>query len=452
MDADDLRSTAPPMPGQGQNPDKLLSVPVNVQRVFVHGNERTKRALVEAELANALAAHTHRDLAIELSMATQRLEELDIFKSAVCEVDLMPGGKDDAVQIDVRVEEKGLHTLSTGTYMQGGEGNFEVAWTLRNFFGDGEKLQSNASMGHKTSNSFKVDFSRPLSHGSAARFSSTLFQSVANLTKYSSFRERQRGVAVALTSVQDGDASHEVHYEGVWRSVTQSRGAMVCRPDEAGDSFKSSIRHNFTFDRRDDPRLPEQGMYLRSTTELAGLGGDVRFLKAQVDSQLHAQTNIGVNLSLIGSFGLLQALGGDLSRINDRFFVGGPLAMRGFRTKGLGPRVSGAGAASGAKGGDAFFTLGASAAFPLPSRLLQVFGVQAHVFCNLGNNVACPAGQRVPQCIPSLLSGYRAVVGAGLVVPLSIGRVELNYTKGVRTFRDAGDRTARWQVAVGLGE
>ncbi|KAJ1492247.1 hypothetical protein T484DRAFT_1742604 [Baffinella frigidus] len=86
MDADDLRSTAPPMPGQGQNPDKLLSVPVNVQRVFVHGNERTKRALVEAELANALAAHTHRDLAIELSMATQRLEELDIFKSAVCEV------------------------------------------------------------------------------------------------------------------------------------------------------------------------------------------------------------------------------------------------------------------------------------------------------------------------------------------------------------------------------
>ena len=33
---------------------------------------------------------------------------------------------------------------------------------------------------------------------------------------------------------------------------------------------------------------------------------------------------------------------------------------------------------------------------------------------------------------------YRAVVGAGLVIPLSIGRVELNYTKGVRTFKDAG--------------
>jgi hypothetical protein len=50
--------------------------------------------------------------------------------------------------------------------------------------------------------------------------------------------------------------------------------------------------------------------------------------------------------------------------------------MRGFRTKGLGPRVKGAGAACGAKGGDAFFTVGASSAFPLPSRLLEALGVQ----------------------------------------------------------------------------
>ncbi|KAJ1492248.1 hypothetical protein T484DRAFT_1771870 [Baffinella frigidus] len=139
-------------------------------------------------------------------------------------------------------------------------------------------------------------------------------------------------------------------------------------------------------------------MYLRSTTELAGLGGDVRFLKAQVhsqlhaqtnigvDSQLHAQTNIGVNLSLIGSFGLLQALGGHLSRTNDCFFVveaadTAPtieaFTLDSSSDSGLGPRVSGAGAASGAKGGDAFFTLGASAAFPLPSRLLQLASASA---------------------------------------------------------------------------
>jgi hypothetical protein len=30
---------------------------------------------------------------------------------------------------------------------------------------------------------------------------------------------------------------------------------------------------------------------------------------------------------------------------------------------------------------------------------------QAHVFCNVGNNIACPAGRSVPECLPTLLSG-----------------------------------------------
>jgi hypothetical protein len=81
---DDLGRDAPPMPGQ--DPIELLSVPCNVKRVVLHGNERTKRTLIEAELAKAVAANTHKDLAIELSLAAQRLEELDIFKSALCEV------------------------------------------------------------------------------------------------------------------------------------------------------------------------------------------------------------------------------------------------------------------------------------------------------------------------------------------------------------------------------
>ena len=124
--------------------------------------------------------------------------------------------------------------------------------------------------------------------------------------RYSAFRERQRGVSLALTSIADGNAEHEVRYEGAWRTVTPERGTLGCRPDEAGDSFKSSVRHQYTFDARDDPRLPSQGVFARTTTELAGLGGDVRFLKAQVDTQLHALTSLGIGVSVIGSAGFLQ--------------------------------------------------------------------------------------------------------------------------------------------------
>jgi outer membrane protein assembly factor BamA len=62
------------------------------------------------------------------------------------------------------------------------------------------------------------------------------------------------------------------------------------------------------------------------------------------------------------------------------------MMLRGFRTKGLGPRAGRS--PSGAKGGDAFFTLSAAVTADPPSQALQAFGVKCHMFANAGNNVA----------------------------------------------------------------
>ncbi len=84
----------------------------------------------------------------------------------------------------MQVDEKGTHTLSTGTYVQGGEGNIEVSCTLRNIMGNAEKLQGNISLGHKTSNSFKIDATQPLAFGSTSRVNLSAFQTFANFVKY----------------------------------------------------------------------------------------------------------------------------------------------------------------------------------------------------------------------------------------------------------------------------
>jgi outer membrane protein insertion porin family len=138
-------------------------------------------------------------------------------------------------------------------------------------FGNAERVQGNASMGHKTSNTFRLEGSHPLAFGSPLRFSMAVFQANANLTKYSSFRERQRGVNLALTNISDGESTHEVWYEAAWRTVTLEPGTLVCPPEEAGDSFKSALRHVYSYDTREDPRLPQAGVLLRNTCELAGV-------------------------------------------------------------------------------------------------------------------------------------------------------------------------------------
>lgn len=183
---------------------------------------------------------------------------------------------------------------------------WQVSWTLRNLFGNAERVQGNASLGHKTSNTFRLEASHPLLFGSPIRFNISAFQSNANLTKYSSFRERQRGLNVALTNVSDGESTHEVWYEAAWRTIALEQGTLVCPPEEAGDSFKSSLRHVYSYDTRGDPRLPESGVLLRNTVEVAGLGGDVKFLKNTLEVQQHAATNFGVTFALSGSLGILQ--------------------------------------------------------------------------------------------------------------------------------------------------
>ncbi len=82
---------------------ELLSTPCFVRRLDIVGNRRTKRALIEAELRAALAARTHEDLAVELALASHRLKDLDVFKSASCEVDVLPEGGPGDVLVSLKV-------------------------------------------------------------------------------------------------------------------------------------------------------------------------------------------------------------------------------------------------------------------------------------------------------------------------------------------------------------
>ena len=78
-------------------------LPCRVAALNITGLQRTKRALIEAEMAKAMAATNHHDLAVELAVAHARLTDLDIFKSANAEVDVAEGSKPGEVMIDLKV-------------------------------------------------------------------------------------------------------------------------------------------------------------------------------------------------------------------------------------------------------------------------------------------------------------------------------------------------------------
>ena len=81
---------------------------------------------------------------------------------------------------------------------------------------------------------------------------------------------------------------HNLQWEGLWRELScQSRATTFPVREQAGHSLKSAIRHVINFDDRDSTAFSTRGTLFRMEQELAGIGGDVGFIKHEVNYQIN---------------------------------------------------------------------------------------------------------------------------------------------------------------------
>jgi outer membrane protein insertion porin family len=150
--------------------------------------------------------------------------------------------------------------------------------------------------------------------------------------------------------------------------------------DQRGRSVTSLLGYQVTLDQRNDPVRPTRGFFVSGAQDFAGLGGDVRYLRTELEGGWYYGFNKDFVLSLSGSAGYIAGFGGDVIRINDRFYKGGN-SFRGFRAAGIGPRDISFGR-SDALGGEAF-AIG-SAELTIPTFIPQQYGIRASVFTDVG--------------------------------------------------------------------
>ena len=269
-----------------------------------------------------------------------------------------------------------------------------------------------------------------------------------------------------------GGGRHELGYNGVWRQITGlARDASPTVRGDAGDSVKSSLTHTWMKDRRDNPQLPTKGYFNKSTVELAGWGplqGDVAFGKAEVEAQgaipvpmPGIRDESGVSLTTGFRAGLLYPLplGAESeskpSRINDRFQLGGPTDVRGFRLSGLGPRDG-----SDAVGGDVYAAGSANLLFPIP-RVGKDRPLRFQIFANGGRLLALKTpkmggtdGEKSRQALSSTVAELgnglpSMAAGFGLVYAHPVARFELNFSLPL-VLRKGEDARKGLQFGVGI--
>ncbi|EAT84322.2 hypothetical protein SNOG_08046 [Parastagonospora nodorum SN15] len=392
--------------------------------------------------ANRAEPYTLEEALKEVGEATEKLNRFGIFKSPISVYLDRPNqsiasSSPSDVDVYITAYERGNYTIKTGTEAGASEADAYVHAELRNLLGGAETLNAHGSLGTRTRSAYSLAFDSPILSNPDLKFQVNGFAS-STLKSWASHEEVLRGGTSKLLWRSKTGHQHELGYSGVWRQVTSlAENASPTVRADAGDSFKSSITHAWTNDKRDYPLLPSSGYLMKTVSELAGFGGlsgDVAFFKSEAESQValpFGNTGITLTAGLRGGLIYPLALPGQNqpqgSRINDRFILGGPNNVRGFRLAGLGPHDG-----SDAVGGDVYAAGGASLLLPVP-RVGKDTPLRLQAFIN-GGRLLSLKGQKgqqtsLSQTFASLTDELPSVAaGIGLVYAHPIARFEINFS------------------------
>ena len=389
-----------------------------------------------------------------------KLNRLDIFQQPISTYIDKPDQTDATCSptdhsVFISVKERSRYTIKTGTEAGTLEGSAYLNVVLRNLIGGAESLNANASLGTRTRSAYNAYYDTPIFSNPDLRWEIGGNAS-STLKPWASHEEVLRGGSTRLLWQTSPGHRHEFAYSGFWRQVTAlaEKASPTVRTD-AGDSFKSSLTHTWSNDTRDIPMLPSRGYLFKTVSELAGVGplkGDVAFGKFEMDSQaavpiplpgIKGETGISFTAGLRGGLLYPLSLYGESSptqsTINDRFQLGGPTDVRGFRLSGLGPRDG-----QDAVGGDVYAAGGASLLLPLP-RVGKDTPLRFQAFINGGRLLALKDARQgeardqpmssgdvagsVTQAVTDLASALPScAAGFGLVYAHPAARFEVNFS------------------------
>jgi outer membrane protein insertion porin family len=403
-----------------------------VERINIRGNDKTRDWVIRREFDVAEGDAYNRML---IARAERRLKALDYFKSV--KITTEPGSQPDRVVVDVDVVEQQTGNFSFGigySTVDGVVGNVSVG--ERNFLGLGQTVKLALTLGEYT-RSIDIGFVQPDILGTRIALGLDIFGKQNLESSYQSYGSTTYGTSVKFGLPITDDISAQVRYsifnQGVSIDPSQVVG-MVSLPVQqaaaAGPAWVSMVGYGLAYDTRDNKRSPTSGVYAQFNQDIAGLGGDVNFIKTTEDARYYHEITDGVVGMVREQSGLLTPWGGQDIPLLNRFF-GGPQLVRGFAPNGIGPRDLTPGSTMDNIGGTAFWgtTAETQAAIPyLPSD----FNLKVAVFADAGNVWASNASV---ANLPTLSQGFtlgnsnviRSSFGAGLIWGSPFGPIRVDY-------------------------
>jgi outer membrane protein insertion porin family len=345
---------------------------IYVERIDIHGNVRTLDEVIRREfrLVEGDAFNSSK-----IRRTRQRIQNLGFFNKV--DMQTLQGSAPDRAVVDVTIEEQSTGELSFGAGFSTGEGPLgDISIRERNLLGRGQDLKLAFTISGRRQ---QLDFSftepyfmdRDLSAGIDA-------YNVRVERDESSFSEKNLGGAFRFGWEWAEFLRQSVRYTISSDDIydVDSNASPGIKQQE-GETLSSVVGQEISYDRLNNRFNPSDGYIVRLRNDVAGLGGDLHYLRTRLSAAYYYPITESVTIGTTGEAGYIFGFGEDI-RITDAFFLGGA-TLRGFRTAGVGPRdVS----TKDSLGGNKYARGTIEVTFPVG--LPEEYGIKARVFTDFG--------------------------------------------------------------------
>ena len=402
-----------------------------VERIDIHGNTRTRGYVIRREFDIAEGDAYNKTL---IDRAERRLKSLNYFKTV--KIASKPGSAQDRVVLDVEVAEQstGDFTISGGYSTTDGL-LAEVKLGDRNFLGSGRSVSGSVTYG-QYARGIDLSASEPSFLGTRVSAGIELYGRQNQTSPYQSYDSDIYGGTLQFGMPITEEIGVQYRYSLYNQDITLNPSSLAAAPSlpiqqaaAAGPQWVSSVGDTVTYNTLDNSKSPTSGFNSQLRQDLAGLGGDVKFLRTTEDVRYYRPINDDVVSLVRAQGGTITGWGGQQVPLLNSFF-GGPTMVRGFAPNGFGPRDLTPGSTMDNVGGSMYWATTAELQSNIPG-VPREYGLKATAFVDAGSVFRYSGPTAFPGSAQSmqLANGnvVRSSVGAGLTWASPFGNLTVDY-------------------------
>ena len=392
-----------------------------VERIDIEGNATTLDQVIRRQFRTVEGDPFNPR---EIRQSAERIRALGFFSDA--QVDAQPGTGADQVVVKVGVTEQPTGSLSFGLSYSASSGpGFNIGFSESNFLGRGQRLALSLNSGTDNQNS-SFSFTEPAFLGRDLSFSVGAYYRTSN-SQNSVYDTKNIGFTTGIGFPVGEQSNLDLRLRFSEDELSNYTGNSPILIAEAlrGAETTFSLGYTYEYDTRITGLNPNGGVLLRFGQDFAGLAGDTKYITTTALALAETKVwNEEVTVRAVFEGGALTSLGGNDSRVTERFFGNGKI--RGFEPNGIGPRDLGA-TNQDALGGNLFAVARFEAEFPLG--LPEEYGIKGGAFFDVGSVWSLDNTAGIGTVDDSFHP--RASVGLSVFWTTPIGPLRFNFSRAL---------------------